>query len=68
MQAYWHAMHNSERYCSDPCLRQDLCSIYARIIAVVENIDAPMLTHLWKELEYRIDVCLVTRSADIERL
>ena len=28
----------------------------------------PMLTHVWQELEYRIDVCRVTRGAHIERL
>jgi hypothetical protein len=30
----------------------------ARIIAAMKNIDAPMLTRVWQELEYRIDVCL----------
>jgi hypothetical protein len=40
----------------------------ARIIAAVENIDAPMLTRVWQELEYRIDVCRVTRGAHIELL
>jgi hypothetical protein len=40
----------------------------ARIIAAVKNIDAPMLTRVWHELEYRIDMCLVTRGAHIERL
>jgi hypothetical protein len=34
----------------------------------VKNIDAPMLTRVWQELEYRIDVCRVIRSAHIERL
>jgi hypothetical protein len=29
----------------------------------VKNIDAPMLTRVWQELEYRIDVCRVTRGA-----
>jgi hypothetical protein len=29
---------------------------------------APMLTHVWQELEYRIDVCRVTRGAHIEHL
>jgi len=28
-------------------------------------IDAPMLTRVWQELEYRIDVCRVTRGAHI---
>jgi hypothetical protein len=36
--------------------------------ATVKNIDAPMLTCVWQELEYRIDVCRVTRGAHIERL
>jgi formate dehydrogenase assembly factor FdhD len=34
----------------------------ARIIAAVKNIDAPMLTRVWQELEYRTDVCRVTRG------
>jgi hypothetical protein len=34
----------------------------------VKNIDAPMLTRVWQELEYRTDVCRVTRGAHIERL
>jgi len=34
----------------------------ARIIATAKNIDALMLTHVWQELEYRIDVCRVTRG------
>jgi len=37
-----------------------------RIIAAVKNIDAPMLTRVWQELEYRIAVCHVTRGAHIE--
>jgi hypothetical protein len=28
----------------------------AWIIAAVKNIDAPMFTRVWQELEYRIDV------------
>jgi hypothetical protein len=30
------------------------------------NIEAPMLTRVWQELEYRIDVCRVTRGAQTE--
>jgi hypothetical protein len=30
--------------------------------------DAPMLTRVWQELEYRIDVCRVTRGTHIEHL
>jgi len=35
---------------------RDLADLKARIIAAVKNIDAPMLTHVWQELEYFIDV------------
>jgi hypothetical protein len=38
----------------------------ARIIAAVKNIYAPMLTRVWQELKYRIDVCCVTRGVHIE--
>ena len=30
--------------------------------------EAPMLKRVWQELEYRIDVCRVTRGAHIEHL
>jgi hypothetical protein len=40
----------------------------ARITAAVKNIDALMLTRVWKELEYRFDVCRVTRGAHIKHL
>ena len=49
-----------------PPLPCDLAELKARIVAAVKNIDAPMLTSVWQELESRIDVCRVTRSAQIE--
>jgi hypothetical protein len=33
-----------------------------------KNIDSRMSTRVWQELEYRIDVCRVTRTAHIEHL
>jgi len=39
-----------------PPLPRDLADLKARIIAAVKNIDAPILTRVWQELEYRIDV------------
>jgi hypothetical protein len=51
-----------------PPLPRDLADLKARIVAAVKNIDAPMLTRVWQELEYRIDVCRVTRGAHIEHL
>jgi len=49
-------------------LPRDLTDLKAQIIAAVKNIDAPMLTRVWQELEYRIDVCRVTRGAHIKHL
>jgi hypothetical protein len=43
-------------------LPRDL-AVLARINAAMNNIDAPMLTRVWQEFEYRIDVCRVTRGA-----
>jgi hypothetical protein len=45
---------------------RELADLEARIIAAVMNIDAPMLTRVRRELEYCIDVCRVTRGAQIE--
>jgi len=49
-------------------LPRDLADLKARIIAAVKNIDTAMLTRVWQEPEYRIDVCRVTRAARIEHL
>ena len=46
----------------------DLADLKARIIAAVQNIDAPMLTRVWQELVYLIDVCRVTHGAHTEHL
>ena len=47
---------------------RDLADLEARIIVAVKTIDVLMLTDVWQELEYRIDVCRVTRGAHIEYL
>ena len=47
---------------------QDLADLKARIITTVKNIDAPMLKHVWQEIECLIDVCRVTCGAHIEHL
>jgi hypothetical protein len=44
----------------------DLAYLKAWIIVAVKNIDAPILTHVWQELEYCIDVYRVTHGAHIE--
>jgi len=47
--------------------RPVLLDLKARIIAAVKNIDAPMFTRVWQELEYHIDVFHVIRGAHIEQ-
>jgi len=47
---------------------QHLADLKTRITAAVKDIDALVLTRVWQELEYRIDVCRVTRGAHIEHL
>jgi hypothetical protein len=49
-------------------LPRDLADLKARIILAVKYIDAPVLTRVWQEREYRIDVCRVTRGTYIEHL
>jgi hypothetical protein len=51
-----------------PPLPHDLAELEARIFAAVKNINAPMLTRVWQELEYPVDVCRVTRGAHVEQL
>jgi hypothetical protein len=51
-----------------PPLPRDLADLKALIIAAVKNINVPMLTCAWQELEYRIDVCRVTCGAHIKNL
>ena len=53
------------KYAKDPPTDK---TIRACCSAAAKNIDAPMLTRVWQELEYRIDVCHVTRGANIEHL
>jgi hypothetical protein len=37
-----------------------------KFTAAVNNIDAPTLTSVWQDLEYRIDECHVTRGAPLK--
>jgi hypothetical protein len=46
-----------------PPMPHDLADLKARITAAVKNINAHMLTRVWQELEYCIDVCCVTHGA-----
>jgi len=39
-----------------------------RITAAVETITPDLLIRVWQELDYRLDVCCVTKGAHIEHL
>jgi hypothetical protein len=51
-----------------PKLPRDLADLKVLITAAAKNIDAPMLTRVCQELEYRTDMCCVNRDAHIEHL
>ena len=39
-----------------------------RIRTAIETITADMLQTVWNELDYRVDVCRITKGAHIEHL
>jgi hypothetical protein len=50
----------------DVCTTGDAAHRY--ITEEVKNIYVPVFMRVWQELEFRIDVCRVTRGAHIEYL
>jgi hypothetical protein len=51
-----------------PPLPRDLPELRQRIVVAVEATDVDMLQCVWQELDYRIDVCQVTRGGHMEHL
>ena len=51
-----------------PPLPCDLKQLKERIKHAVASIDSEMLQKVWREFDYRIDVCRVTKGAHIEHL
>jgi len=49
---------------------QPLCilDLKKRITAAVETITTGLLIRVWQELDYRLDVCRVTKGALIEHV
>jgi hypothetical protein len=43
-------------------------SLLRRRRTAIETITADMLQTVWNELDYRVDVCIITKSAHIEHL
>ena len=51
-----------------PPLPTTLDELCARITAAIVDIDRDMLQKVWQEMEFRLDVCRVTRGSHIEHL
>lgn len=51
-----------------PPLPATLAELRRRITAAVNSIDRDTLQSVWTELDYRLDICRVTRGAHIEHL
>ena len=51
-----------------PPLPASIPQLKARIRTAIETITADMLETVWNELDYRVDVCRITKGAHIEHL
>ena len=51
-----------------PALPVSLNELKQRITAAVASVDGVMLRSVWTELDYRIDICHVTKGSHIEHL
>jgi hypothetical protein len=47
---------------------RDLPQLRQRIVEAVAAIDRQLLQIVWQELDYRIDICRVTKGGHIEHL
>jgi hypothetical protein len=55
-------------YVKDPVHVPPLPELRQRIATAIQTIDADMLSHVWQELDYRLDICRVTGGSHIESL
>ena len=51
-----------------PPLPASLNEMKHRITTAVARVDEDMLRSVWTELDYRVDICLVTKGSNIEHL
>ena len=51
-----------------PPLPRDLPQLQQRIVEAVAATDRQMLQRVWQQLDYRIDICRVTKGGHIEHL
>ena len=51
-----------------PPLPTSILELKVRIRTAIETITADMLQTVWNELDYRVDVCRITKDAHIKHL
>ena len=51
-----------------PPVPASLQELRNRITTAVALVDHEMLTHVWNELDYRLDVCRISQGGHIEHL
>ena len=51
-----------------PPVPASIPELKVRIRTAIETITADMLQTVWNELDYRVDVCRITKGAHIEHL
>jgi len=51
-----------------PPLPASIPEVEVRIRTAIETITADMLQTVWNELDYRVDVCRITKGAYTEQL
>ena len=51
-----------------PAVAASIPELKVRIRTAIETITADMLQTVWNELDYRVDVCRITKGAHIEHL
>jgi hypothetical protein len=49
-----------------PAMPRDLPHLRQRIVEAIAAIDSEMLQRVWQEVDYRIDVCRVTKDGHME--
>jgi hypothetical protein len=47
---------------------RDLLQLRQRIVEALAAMDCEMMQRVWQELDFRIDVCLVTKGGNIKHL
>jgi hypothetical protein len=47
---------------------RDLTQLRQTVVEAVAAIDRQILQHVWQDLDYRIDICRVSKGGHIEHL